>query len=187
MTEHAAYFEYLQGRSRLGYFYRTRYLYPRLFRFLHGRVLDVGCGIGDLLNARPNTVGVDINAAAVAWCRARGWDARPMDADHLPFQDAEFDGAVLDNVLEHVPDPVPLLREVHRVLRANGTLIIGVPGPRGYERDPDHKVYYDERGLIEVLAPVRFHPRHLLHMPLRSRWLEQRLPQYCVYGVFQRG
>src|SRR5687767_14790324 len=48
MTDHAAYFEYLQRRGRLGYLYRTRYLYPRVFRHLHGRVLDVGCGIGDL-------------------------------------------------------------------------------------------------------------------------------------------
>jgi SAM-dependent methyltransferase len=187
MTDHTAYFEYLQGRGRLGYLYRTRYLYPRLFRHLHGRVLDVGCGIGDLLHARPNTVGVDVNPSAVAWCRQRGWDARPMAPDHLPFTDGEFEGAILDNVLEHIPNPLPLLAELYRVMLPGGTLIIGVPGPRGFARDADHKVYYDERALIEVLDGAGFNPEHVLHMPVRSRWLEHRLPQYCVYGVFRRG
>ena len=46
---------------------------------------------------------------------------------------------VLDNVIEHIQDPMPLLKECKRVLASKGNIIIGVPLEKGYERDPDHK------------------------------------------------
>ena len=72
MTEHDEYFEYLIHRSRLGAAYRTYWLYPKLTQRLQGRALDIGCGIGDMLMHRANTVGVDINPHTVAFCNARG-------------------------------------------------------------------------------------------------------------------
>jgi ubiquinone/menaquinone biosynthesis C-methylase UbiE len=55
------YFEYLMRRSFLGDLYRRYVLYPRLNLHLNGKVLDVGCGIGDMLSYRKNTVGLDVN------------------------------------------------------------------------------------------------------------------------------
>lgn len=187
MSDQIDYFSYLQGRSRLGLWYRHRWLYPRLCRYLKGRALDVGCGIGDMLRYRPNTVGVDINPAAVAWCRQQGLDARVMTPDCLPFADIEFDCVVLDNVLEHLVKPEPLLAEIYRVLRSGGTLVVGVPGKRGYACDGDHKIFYDEAGLVEVMASARLVREYVFHMPLRSTWLDAHMRQYCVYGVFRRG
>ena len=184
---HDAYFSYLQQRSRLGLWYRTRYLYPRLSRYLRaGRVLDVGCGIGDLLRFRRHTVGVDINTIAVAWCRAQGLDAVRMEPDRLPFPDADFDGAMLDNVLEHIVEPEPILSEIHRVLRNRGHLIVGVPGQKGYASDPDHKVFYDQTRLVKTVTARDFSLIRVLHMPLRSRFLDKRLRQYALYGIFVR-
>lgn len=183
--EHEQYFDYLRQRSRLGHWYRRHWLYPAICRHLHGRVLDVGCGIGDMLRFRPNTVGVDINPATVAYCREQGLDARPMDVDQLPFGMAEFDGVTLDNVLEHITSPMPLLGEVRRVLRADGTVVIGVPGPRGFAADPDHKIYYDEALLRDTLARAGFTWRRTLRMPLPIDALGAKLRSYCLYGVFK--
>ena len=61
MTDYQDYFNYLRGRSRLGLLYRKYWLYPRLNKYLYGDVLDVGCGVGDLLSFRPSTIGVDVN------------------------------------------------------------------------------------------------------------------------------
>lgn len=186
MTDHAAYFAYLRQRGRLGWLYRRYWLYPRLCRQMSGRVLDVGCGIGDLLRYRANTVGVDINPLTVEWCRHEGLDARLMEEDRLPFADGEFDGVMLDNVLEHISHPGPLLGEIHRVTRRGGTLLIGVPGHKGYALDPDHKVFYDEAGLRQAATAAGFHPVKMMHMPVKSVWLDARIPQYCLYGVFER-
>lgn len=186
MTDHAAYFDYLRQRSRLGWLYRRYWLYPRLCRRLHGRVLDVGCGIGDLLRFRPDTLGVDINPMAVEWCRLQGYEARLMEPDLLPFGDAEFEGVVLDNVLEHLSEPKPVLAEIRRVLSVSGTLIVGVPGRRGYASDPDHKIFYDGDALVATLGEAGFAVSKLLHMPMKSAWMDQNMPQFCIYGVFTR-
>lgn len=186
MTAHEEYFAYLRGRSRLGLWYRTKYLYPRIARRLQGRVLDVGCGIGDMVRFRPNTVGVDVNDKTVAYCRSHGLHVVQMKPDELPFPDASFDGVVLDNVLEHLVQPAPLLAETRRVLRSAGTFVVGVPGRLGYDSDPDHKVFYSEAGLRDCLGAAGFRCREVFHVPFRSPLLDARLRIYAVYGVFER-
>lgn len=182
----ADYFKYLRSRGLFGLVYRKLLLYPRLAQHLSGRVLDVGCGIGDFLEYRPETVGVDINPHAVDWCRQRGLHVRLMDEDRLPFEDDSFDGVVLDNVLEHLTEPRVLLSEILRVLAPAGRLLVGVPGRRGYACDPDHKVFYDEASLEYLMAAAGFLRKTTFHMPFKNRWLEDRLPQYCLYGVYER-
>ena len=109
-----------------------------------------------------------------------------MLPDALPFQNEAFDGVVIDNVLEHIADPFPLLAEVYRVLRSGGKAVIGVPGRRGYASDTDHKVFYDEELLVFTMIRTGFRLHRLLSMPFKSSWLDTRLRQYCLYGVFQR-
>ena len=186
MTGDSEYFEYLKSRRFGSWLYRQTWLYPRLCFHLRGRVLDVGCGIGDFLAFRKSTIGVDINPLLVDWCRQRGLPASLMAPDVLPFGDQEFDGVVLDTVLEHLDDPVPLLGEVHRVLRPGGTFIVGVPGEKGYALDADHRRYYSKADLNACLASAGFATRTILHMPLRSGWLSRRMRQCCLYGIFTR-
>lgn len=187
MSQHDDYFNYLQTRSRLGCLYRQYWLYPRLVRFLQGRALDIGCGIGDMLGFRLGTVGVDINPRTVEYCKSLGLDAYLMESDRLPFDEASFDSVLLDNVLEHLEAPQSLLAEVRRVLRTNGTLLIGVPGHKGWASDADHKILYDEEALVACLKGVGYSCARVFHMPLvRSDWLSHHVRQYCIYGVFAR-
>lgn len=185
MADDQEYFEYLCNRSALGWRYRKYYLYPRIGRHIHGQTLDVGCGIGDFLAYRPTAIGVDINPKTVEWCRSRGLSAHLMHRDTLPFSQDSFDSAVLDNVLEHLESPKNLLREIHRVLRINGTLVVGVPGRKGYTSDSDHKVFYDMNCLVETLLASDFRMRCLFSTPFQSKWLDRHMSQYCIYGVFR--
>ncbi len=180
------YFKYLNTRSRLGLLYRNAFLYPRICSHLVGRVLDLGCGIGDFLSFRKNTVGTDVNPEAVRFCRDRGLDAICMDVDKLPFHTGEFDGVVLDNVLEHIISPGMLLDEIHRVLRRNGTLVVGVPGRKGFSKDNDHKIFYDEILVLETIVPRGFIHVSNFYMPLKSKILDRHLSQYCLYSKFTR-
>lgn len=184
-SEHAKYFDYLRTRSALGAVYRRYLLYPRLCRRLSGRAIDVGCGIGDMLAYRQQTEGVDVNPHTVAYCRSIGLDAMHMEIDRLPHGADSFDSALLDNVLEHLAEPKPLLLEIRRVLRPGGRLLVGVPGRKGWDSDDDHKVYYDEPALRETVCAVGFLAGETFHAPLvRSELLSRKLRQYCVYQVF---
>src|SRR5690348_2037953 len=103
---------------------KLRYLLSDLAS-VHGRVLDVGCGGGQVAKAvkreRPDlaVVGCDVSQAAIAAAGAspEGVEFRRATAERLPFADAEFDYVWIFDVLEHVEDPEVVLREVARVLK----------------------------------------------------------------------
>lgn len=104
---------------------------------LGDRLIDVGCGDGRLaeLLARAGIHVTGVEPAAYLRQRFRERltgvdpDTRVVDgsADHLPFGDGEIAGAVMTEVLEHVPDPAAALVELHRVLVPGGVLCLSVP------------------------------------------------------------
>lgn len=181
-----AYSQYLKGRSFSGFLYRKYYLYPKLTRKLSGKVLDYGCGIGDFVQFRANTVGADINSHNVNYCLQQRLDARLIEDNHIPFANGSFDGVVLDNVLEHIPGNVAdsVIEEIKRVLKVGGKLMVGVPGLKGYNSDPDHKVFYTEGDLTSLFIRHGFETREVFYMPFACKKLERILRQYCIYAVF---
>jgi SAM-dependent methyltransferase len=178
------YYKYLLKRGNMGYLYRRYFLYPRLNRYLFGRVLDFGCGIGDFLSFRSNTIGVDINPFVIEHCQQLGLQAYHIEQLPTPFQDMTFQGAVLDNVLEHLDKPEQVLKEITRVLSHNAVLIVGVPGEKGYKSDPDHKRFYDEISLKDLITRFGFTWIRTLHMPFRLLKINPIKNQYCIYGIF---
>lgn len=185
MVDYSAYHDYLMTRSKRALYYRNSYLYPKINRNLKGSVLDIGCGIGDFLKFRKNTVGIDINESCVAYCKSQGLNAVSFENEKIDFRDSCFDGAVLDNVLEHIEEPGMLLSEVRRVLKNDGIFIIGVPGIKGFQLDPDHKCFYDDQKLSS-LEKFGFKESKSFYTPLfKSKWLSERIRQYCIYKVFK--
>jgi SAM-dependent methyltransferase len=185
MDSDHTYYNYLNTRTSLAKYYRKFYLYHRINRNLAGLVLDVGCGIGDFLNFRKNTYGIDINEHLVEHCKNQGLVAYSFKNGKMPFNDNLFDGVLLDNVMEHIEDPTELLIEISRVIKKNGTLIIGVPGIKGYNADSDHKIFYGESKLIDCLIKFGFNKKRAFYAPLmKSDWLSKNISQYCLYLVF---
>lgn len=182
------YSRYLNGRSFLGGVYRRFFLYPRLCKFLDGVVLDVGCGIGDLLNFNSRAIGVDINPYNILICKNRGLNASIMEIDRLSFSDGTFDSVLLDNVLEHIENPEALVSEIYRVLKPDCRLMVGVPGIKGQKSDQDHKVFYDEKLLKALANTHNFQVEKNFYMPffLNSSFLSKIFRQYCIYSVWKK-
>jgi SAM-dependent methyltransferase len=99
------------------------------------RVLDCGCGGGEyvraLLARGADAFGVEFDEGKLAAETARDADLAARlslgDLEALPFPDRSFDLALLNEVLEHVPDDGAALAEVCRVLRPGGRLILLSP------------------------------------------------------------
>lgn len=95
------------------------------------RVLDVGCLGGALLERVAEdcwVVGLDVIPDALGHARERGLEVVQADASAgLPFRDNCFDLVHAGEVLEHLFDPLALLRELHRVTRPGGRLVGTVP------------------------------------------------------------
>lgn len=186
MSDHKKYSEYLQNRRLSGLLYRKFFLYPKLSSHVIGKTLDVGCGIGDFLTYKSDAVGVDINKDNVKICVDKRLNATCMQPDKLPFDNSSFNNVILDNVLEHIEHPKPILGEIYRVLIKKGHFLIGVPGKKGYLSDNDHKVFYDKASLCQVVESFGFVHKKTFYTPFLSSWLDQYARQYCMYCLFSK-
>lgn len=94
-----------------------------------GRLLDVGCGLGFFLSGvdpKWERHGVEVSAFAAETAREHG-TIHVGQLSEFAFPDGHFDAVVCHHVIEHVPDPAPFLREIHRILRPDGALVLGTP------------------------------------------------------------
>ncbi len=96
------------------------------------RLLDIGCGDGNLLAALPTCkkTGVDLSASALRGSRKRLGDAVPllqMNVENLEFPNASFEKISCSEVLEHTLHPQRALAEIARVLTPDGTAVVSVP------------------------------------------------------------
>lgn len=103
-----------------------------LNNFKENSVIDVGCGSGFLLekllekNSGLKVSGLDISPVAIKKAQEKGLDCKLYDiTEPLPFADNSFDSALLLDVLEHMFQPEPVLKEAARVAR--GYVYISVP------------------------------------------------------------
>ena len=96
----------------------------------HGTILDVGCGempYRDLLLEAPSraTRYIGLDLAGTAYSRHQPdvfWNGAV-----IPLRDASVESALATEVLEHCPEPLRTLSEIHRVLKPGGVLLITVP------------------------------------------------------------
>ncbi len=114
-------------------------------------ILDAGCGTGAILEQLGNpqrNVGVDLSPEAIAFCRQRGLHKITVsDVGALPFSDASFDAVICSSVLYHewVTDVGKALRELRRVVRPGGLLLVNLPAYRFLHSAHDDAVFTARR------------------------------------------
>ncbi len=121
-----------------------------LFRRLPaGRVLNLGAGTTGYSGRGKLVVNAD-HADLPKY--GPGWFVK-ADAAALPFKDGAFSGTILKDVLEHVPYPVEVLREVQRVSAGQALLILTTPRAiaRAVWDDPTHIRGFTARALLRAL------------------------------------
>lgn len=100
-----------------------------------GRLLDVGCGNGEFIARMAvkgwDAVGIDFDEAAIRNAqRYAGVDARVGDLVSQGFAESNFDGILLSNVIEHLPNPEEVFAECFRILRPGGRLVMITPNTK---------------------------------------------------------
>ncbi len=138
-----------------------------------GRLLDLGCGTGQFLaemGRYPSwkLAGVEPNTEAADFARrALGLDVHPGDLFSARFPDHHFDVVTMWDVLEHLYEPVSTLREIGRVLKPDGVLILRTPSLDSWDArvfgrywagldSPRHLAVYSRRTIEKLLARAGF-------------------------------
>ncbi|MGQ0553123.1 MAG: class I SAM-dependent methyltransferase [Planctomycetota bacterium] len=144
-------------------------------------LLDVGCGYGHVLQYFHEQglrgQGVDAAPAAVEHARAQGLDVQLVLPGRLEAVRARFDIVLLLDVLQHLPDPVDTLTEIHeRLLQPGGLLVLEVPNnfngfqlaaralhglPEWWVAPPAHLSYFNADTLRALLAGTGYALRSL--------------------------
>ncbi len=135
------------------------------------KLLDVGCGSGqfvaEMLGFGMDAYGVDPNCSVRDAPDALRPRIFPGNLPEAGFAPESFDVITMNHVVEHLPNPREVLAETFRILKKNGTFIIGVPNCRSfafrlfgrnwYQIDtPRHLVVYSDKILAGMLRAAGF-------------------------------
>ena len=154
----------MQDIQTLKYFSPALYLFTKSFmkaidQFVSGRLIDVGCGhmvyrkelkrkadAYESIDIEPRTDGVNYVGSVL---------------DMHMIKDDQYDTAVCMAVLEHVPDPFKAVREIQRILKVDGILLVGVPHMSRLHELPNDYFRYTEFGLKTILEREGFEVVHM--------------------------
>jgi 2-polyprenyl-3-methyl-5-hydroxy-6-metoxy-1,4-benzoquinol methylase len=134
-------------------------------------LLDIGCGNGHFLefarSAGWKVKGIDFDPAAVQIARSKGLDVQEGSVSLLEGESSLYDCITLSHVLEHVHDPLDLLRSCHRLLKPGGVLWLETPNMNSAGRNafgaywrgleaPRHLTLFSRQCLLDCLAALGF-------------------------------
>ena len=158
-------------------------------------VLNVGGSAGAIDNFLADhaatVVGIDIDVGAISHAQQtfnkENLEFQVADALNLPFDDASFDIVICSHVYEHVPDPVQMFKEIHRVLRPNGICYFSA-GNRLMWNEPHYNLpllAILPRPLAHIYIRVAgkadyYHEKHLTYWGLKSLVRNFRRNDYTV-------
>jgi ubiquinone/menaquinone biosynthesis C-methylase UbiE len=172
---------------------RIRRVLPYIRAYPNCRLLDIGCGweARFLREVEPYIeVGVGLDFKAPEMVEGKIRTERLTLTDCLPYADASFDLVTMLAVLEHLDQPEAILREIHRVLRPGGELVLTVPskaaqpvleflafrlGMVSRAEIADHKAYYDREALTMLLEEAGL-------MVATHHYFQFWMNNFCVAG-----
>jgi SAM-dependent methyltransferase len=140
-----------------------------------GCILENGCGVGQyaerLAQQGGQVIGLEYDFERAVEARRRSQIVTNAAGEHLPYPNASFDLILSHEVLEHVQDDRLAVREMVRVLRMGGMLVVFVPN-RGYPFET-HGVYWRGRYHFGNIPLVNYLP---------YRWRDRLAPHVRVYS-----
>jgi SAM-dependent methyltransferase len=140
------------------------------------RLLEIGCGPGNTLATLQdlgwNVEGVDFDPQAVLAAREKGLNVKEGTLEAQRYPDAFFDAIALSHLIEHVHDPVRLLKECRRVLRSDGQVVLVTPNPDSL----GHRAFSSSWRSLDLPRHLHlFPPQALAAMVRKSGFAEFRM------------
>lgn len=145
-------FELIEWHASDPIHYRTLILRDLALDRSGRRYLDYGSGIGSDALVFANA-GFDVTIADISDCllafaafrlRRRGLGVRTLDLKQEQLPENAFEVVLCLDVLEHIPDPLPIVRKIRRALHEHGLLVVHAP----FGKDPEHPMHVVHQDVV---------------------------------------
>jgi 2-polyprenyl-3-methyl-5-hydroxy-6-metoxy-1,4-benzoquinol methylase len=149
-------------------------------------LLDIGCGNGKYLDMMRSlgwqVEGVEVDPAAVRQARSLELEVRQGCLEDQDYSTDSFDAITLRHVIEHVHDPLALLKECRRILKPTGRIVITTPNLESYGRKkfncfwrglepPRHLMLFDFQSLLNLVKRAGLYEINLSSTPKITRYI----------------
>jgi len=137
-----------------------------------GKLLDVGCALGDCLYEAKrlgwkDAQGIEVSDYAYKFAKRRGLNVSKGDLSGFKFPEESFDIVAFQDVIEHIKDPLTELKKVYKILSPGGIIFIITPdvsgfwskflGPLWYHYKPtEHLNYFSQKSISFILKKSGF-------------------------------
>lgn len=174
----------------------------KFFRNLkrHGRILDIGCGMGYFLYACRiygyEVEGQDVSGDSASYVRSELKIPVIMgQIEKIDIEDNSMDVITMWHALEHTPDPRKHLKKARMWLKPDGLLIVDVPNYEGTDAQkmwnswsgwslPYHLYHFTQDTLVSMLEKHGF--KIIRTKDYHSEYIKEKLKQIPVIGLFAR-
>jgi len=155
-----------------------------------GRILDIGAGVGDFLNVSKNngweTIGIEPSDKAKAIAKNKGVSFAESLSE---LESNSFDVITMWHVLEHVPDLENQIKELKRLIKPTGTVIIAVPNFKSYDAEyygkfwaaydiPIHLWHFSKTAIKKLFAKEDLELKEVLPMKFDSFYVSLLSEKY---------
>lgn len=163
-----------------------------------GQILDIGCNIGTLLFVAKDLgwecFGLDINKKVREYFVGSGIDLKIGDVLEVKYPRRHFDVVVMNDLIEHVPDPKSTLLRVREWLRDDGVIFLVTPdggslmfsllGKRWFHLKPNEHIYYfTKKSLSRLLTEAGFEIVFMRHLGRRRSFKTLAMKSASVTGI----
>lgn len=143
---------------------RLRLRFIRYAFACHGKknqLLDLGCGVKPFKEIYSpfcmESIGIDVASSPHAKTKVD----IIYDGKNIPFENSRFDYVLCTEVMEHVPEPAAFLREIHRVMKPDGILIMTTPFLVPLHEEPHDFYRYTKHGIRYLLTGSGYQLEHI--------------------------
>lgn len=155
-----------------------------------GRILDIGAGVGDFLTVAKNdgweTIGIEPSDKAKAIAKNKGVSFVESLSE---LESNSFDVITMWHVLEHVPDLENQIKELKRLIKPTGTVIIAVPNFKSYDAEyygkfwaaydiPIHLWHFSKTAIKKLFAKEDLELKEVLPMKFDSFYVSLLSEKY---------
>ena len=160
-------------------FIRRSFYIRNILKFVKGKTIDFGCGVGEVLKYLPDgSLGLDPDNTSVKYCQSRNLNAKFYDIKKAKYsleflKNQKFETLLMNHVLEHIDNPekvmTKLLEESKKINLKK--IIVVVPCKIGYEADETHVQYIIKDFFENNIKSPHYKIVHTKYYPINNRFI----------------